>query len=84
MELPLFKKMDKWGKRKWGLLNKQGEIIVEPQFSFIRNFNGFLPSREDPFHNREKPELTTARIYGSHEKKVYINREGKVISPFYI
>ena len=82
-----FQKMDKWGKRKWGLLNKQGEIIVEPQFSFIRNFNGFLPSREDPFHNREKPELTTARIYGSqskhnpHGKEVYINREGKVICP---
>ena len=80
--------MDKWGKTKWGLLNKQGEIIVEPQFSFIRNFNGFLESTEDPFHRIEKPELTTARIYGNQSKyhkrgtTVYINREGKVICPY--
>ena len=80
-----FQKMDKWGKQKWGLLNKHGEIIVEPQFSFISNF---LRSQGDPFHNREKAELTTALIYGSiskynkQGKTVYINREGKVIHPF--
>ena len=80
-----FRKMDKWGKKKWGLLNKQGEIIIEPQFLFINNF---LQYREDPFHNIEKAELTTAGIYGSQSKyhkhgtTVYINREGKVICPY--
>ena len=72
--------------KKWGLLNDRGEVILSPRFSSINNFIGYF-CPQDPFHNSEFRELTTAIVAEGSERnkssnKVYINRTGEIVMPF--